>query len=215
MQIFYHKTTLQDTVMVIFSQVETTHIVQKDDCVQLFHHQQVVGYNFLNASKHFKASLANKDVSLETLQANCYASNCLQTGNTELIDELNEMLTKYQFKTIEATQKSDLIVGEVLECQKHPDSQKLNICTVDIETALLQIVCGAINVRAGIKVVVATNHAILYNGVEIKLGKILGIDSQGMLCSAKELGIFNHSQTQGILELPLETFKKGQEFKVF
>ncbi len=88
-----------------------------------------------------------------------------------------------------------VVVAQVLEVAKHPDADRLNVCKVDAGTgAVLQIVCGAANVRPGIKIPCATVGAELPSGADggvfkIKLGKLRGVESQGMLCSARELGI--------------------------
>ncbi|MBQ4279762.1 MAG: phenylalanine--tRNA ligase subunit beta [Rikenellaceae bacterium] len=88
-----------------------------------------------------------------------------------------------------------VVVGEVLTCDKHPDADKLHLTTVDIGTGEpLQIVCGAPNVAAGQKVLVATVGTTLYptgeeNGFKIKKSKIRGVESLGMLCAEDELGI--------------------------
>ena len=83
-----------------------------------------------------------------------------------------------------------VVVGEVLETKKHPNADKLNLCTVDVgEDAPRQIVCGAPNVRAGLKVAVATEGAVLPGDFKIKKSKIRGETSLGMICSVKELDL--------------------------
>ena len=103
---------------------------------------------------------------------------------------------------------TNLIVGKVLECVNHKDSDHLHVCKVDIGSEVLNIVCGAPNVREGIKVIVALPGAILPGG-EIKKGVIRGVESNGMLCSIKELGLDNKflepKDIEGIHELPLDT----------
>ena len=89
-------------------------------------------------------------------------------------------------KLINAT---NLIIGEVLECTEHPDSDHLHVCKVDIGKEILNIVCGAPNVRKGLKVVVSQVGAELPGHKVIKKGTIRGIDSEGMLCSMEELGL--------------------------
>ena len=102
---------------------------------------------------------------------------------------------------------TNLIVGKVLECVNHKDSDHLHVCKVDIGSEVLNIVCGAPNVREGIKVIVALPGAILPGG-EIKKGVIRGVESNGMLCSIKELGLDNKflepKDIEGIHELPLD-----------
>ena len=83
-----------------------------------------------------------------------------------------------------------VVVAHVLEVNKHPDADRLNVCSVDIGRGeLKQIVCGAPNVAAGLKVPCALPGASLPGGFKIKVAKVRGIESLGMLCSAKELGI--------------------------
>ena len=82
-----------------------------------------------------------------------------------------------------------LTIGKVLECVDHPDSDHLHACKVDVGNEVLSIVCGAPNVRKDIKVIVALAGAKLPGGIEIKCGKIRGVESNGMICSLAELGI--------------------------
>ena len=101
-----------------------------------------------------------------------------------------------------------VVVGEVLTCTDHPDSDHLHVTTVDVGAGEpLQIVCGAANCRAGLKVLCATVGAVLYpNGgdeeFKIKRSKIRGVESLGMLCAEDELGI--GPSHEGIVELPAD-----------
>ncbi|QOY55595.1 phenylalanine--tRNA ligase subunit beta [Candidatus Sulfurimonas marisnigri] len=92
-----------------------------------------------------------------------------------------------------------IIFGKVLECEKHPDADKLNVCQVDIGSSIRQIVCGASNIRAGLDVIVATIGAVMPNGTVIKPVKLRGIESEGMICSASEIGL--EDCQDGIVEL--------------
>lgn len=116
-------------------------------------------------------------------------------------DELSEILTDTGLE-VEGVEKMEaikgglagVVVGEVLECEKHPDADKLKVTKVDIGTGeLLQIVCGAPNVAKGQKVIVATVGTTLYPSPEeafkIKVSKIRGVESFGMLCAEDELGL--------------------------
>ena len=103
------------------------------------------------------------------------------------------------------TNKIDhLTIGEVLECVDHPDSDHLHVCQVNIGDKTTQIVCGAPNVRAGLKVVVALPGAVLPGDFEIKASKIRGVESNGMICALYELGLEEKTEeayNRGIEEL--------------
>lgn len=100
---------------------------------------------------------------------------------------------------------SKLVIGEVVSCKEHPDSDHLHVCKVNIGEEILNIVCGAPNVREGLKVIVALDGAHLPGDIKIKKGNIRGEESNGMLCSLQELGIENKFLTDrdknGIHEL--------------
>lgn len=100
-----------------------------------------------------------------------------------------------------------LVVGQVLTCEPHPDSDHLHLTTVDTGGGQpLNIVCGAPNVAAGQKVIVATIGTVLYNGEEsftIKKSKIRGAESFGMICAEDEIGV--GASHDGIMVLPAET----------
>ncbi|MBQ9019359.1 MAG: phenylalanine--tRNA ligase subunit beta [Bacilli bacterium] len=103
------------------------------------------------------------------------------------------------------TKKIDnLVIGEVIECVDHPDSDHLHVCKVNIGEDVLQIVCGAHNVREGIKVIVAKVGAVLPGNFEIKQSKIRGVESSGMICALFELGLEEKTEenyNKGIEEL--------------
>jgi phenylalanyl-tRNA synthetase beta chain len=126
--------------------------------------------------------------------------------------ELSHLLTMsgLEVEEVEAVAPpfSNVVVAEVIEVAKHPNADRLNVCQVDVGTGtLLNIVCGAPNVRAGMKAICAMAGAVLPPGAdgkpfEIKVGKLRGVESQGMMCSAKELKISEESS--GLMELPAD-----------
>lgn len=93
-----------------------------------------------------------------------------------------------------------VIVARIAACEPHPDADRLRVCRVDTGNAEVQIVCGAPNARAGLVAPLAMIGATLPNGITIKAAKLRGIESRGMLCSAKELGI--DADASGLMELP-------------
>lgn len=108
---------------------------------------------------------------------------------------------------------SGVVVGEILEAEQHPDADKLRVCKVSVGPASdeeLQIICGAPNARAGIKVAVAMIGAVLPGDFKIKKAKLRGVESQGMLCSSTELEIGEDGD--GILELDSQA-PLGQDLK--
>lgn len=135
-------------------------------------------------------------------------------------DELSHMLTMsgLEVEEVEAVAPpfSNVVVGEVLEVAKHPNADRLNVCQVDVKTGtILNIVCGAPNVRVGMKVPCAMAGAVLPPGAdgkpfEIKVGQLRGVESQGMLCSARELKL--SEDHGGLLELP-DDAPVGQNFR--
>ena len=95
---------------------------------------------------------------------------------------------------------SGVVVGEVLSIQQHPDADRLRICQVDVgQEESLQIVCGASNVRVGLKIPAALCGAVLPGDFNIKKSKLRGVESLGMLCSEKELGLA--ADANGLMEL--------------
>ena len=137
-----------------------------------------------------------------------FVSDYIDLDNSLTIKQIAEDMTRVGNeydncgKLIEA---SNLVIGEIIECVNHPDSDHLHVCKVNIGNEVLQIVCGAPNARVGIKVIVALVGAVLPE-ITIKKGVIRGVESNGMMCSMKELGLDNKFLTpediNGIKELP-------------
>lgn len=120
-------------------------------------------------------------------------------------EELVEQLTMagLEVNSVEpaGAASSGVVIGEVLTIEKHPDADKLKVCAVNVGQAEpLQIVCGASNVRPGLKVPAALIGAVLPGDFKIKQSKLRGVESSGMLCSEKELGIA--ADASGLMELP-------------
>lgn len=137
-------------------------------------------------------------------------------------EDLNELAVKVTKAgvNVEKVVKSrieNLVIGEVKECIDHPDSDHLHICQVDIGEKVTQIVCGAPNVRKGLKVLVALPGCILPGDFEIKVGKIRGQESNGMICALYELGIekkTDEAYARGIEELTTD-LKPGTDANIY
>ena len=132
----------------------------------------------MKLSTNFVKDYVDIDVDVKTL-----AEDMTSVGNE--YDEAG--------KLINAT---NLVIGEVKECEMHPDSDHLHICKVDVGNEILNIVCGAPNVKKGQKVIVALAGAELPNGIKIKKGMIRGQESNGMICSLSEIGIESKFQSE-------------------
>lgn len=150
----------------------------------------------MKLSKNFVKDYIDIDVDIKTL-----AEDMTRVGNEYDSAE----------KLINAT---NLVVGEVLECVEHPDSDHLHVCKVNVGTEVLQIVCGAPNVRKGLKVIVALDGAVLPGDFKIKKSMKRGVESCGMLCSLAELGLdakfLTETDKEGIHELP-ENAEVGED----
>lgn len=122
-------------------------------------------------------------------------------------EDLHELAVKVtkagvNVEKVESKRINNLVIGKVVECIDHPDSDHLHVCQVDVGDVTTQIVCGASNVREGIKVIVALPGAVLPGDFEIKAGKIRGQESNGMICALFELGVEEKTE---------ETYAKGIE----
>jgi phenylalanyl-tRNA synthetase beta chain len=129
------------------------------------------------------------------------------------LDQISESLTSLGLEVESITDHSKaldpFIIAEILEAEQHPNADRLRVCKVNNGKEILNIVCGASNARAGIKVVLAEVGTILPDGMIIKQAKIRSVDSSGMLCSSEELGL--GKLEDGIVELPKEA-KIGEKF---
>ncbi len=108
-----------------------------------------------------------------------------------------------------------VVVGRVLSCEKHPDADKLNICQVDLGFEKTQIVCGAKNVAAGQRVCVATIGADLGNGFVIKKAKLRGVESNGMICGADEIGLPKMNEGILVLDESIGALELGRELRSY
>lgn len=158
---------------------------------------EVKAFNLFNASKYVELDVA---------------------GNVEVTPELVEKI-EAALKANGAEISLDVdfspkfVVGYVETKEKHPNADKLSVCKVNIGDETLQIVCGAPNVDAGQKVVVAKVGAVMPSGLLIKEGNLRGEDSFGMLCSARELAIPGAPEVKGILVLD-DSAEVGSPFEV-
>ncbi|MCH9671058.1 MAG: phenylalanine--tRNA ligase subunit beta [Gammaproteobacteria bacterium] len=122
-------------------------------------------------------------------------------GTDELVRQLTSAGLEVDSVEPAAGAVQQVVIAQVVECGRHPDADKLSLCTVTVGGEdTYQIVCGAPNVRAGLRSPLAQVGAKLPDGTKIRRSKIRGVESQGMLCSPRELGLGEGHD--GILELP-------------
>jgi tRNA-binding protein len=158
---------------------------------------KTVGYNFFESSDYLEIN-ENGPLTLSMQQVSCLNDRLLEQG---FIDQL------------EADEAPKFVVGYVKECSSHPNSDHLSITQIEIDNQqVIQVVCGAANIAAGQKVVVAKVGAMMPDGTAIWDGELRGEPSHGMVCSAKELGIKEEQGKKGILVLS-DSSVVGTEFK--
>ena len=146
---------------------------------------EIIGFNVFNASAYVKVE-ANGQVEL----------------TEEIVKQLQTALTKNGVEfTLDVDLSPKFVIGHVLSKEKHPNADKLSVCTVDVGSEQLQIVCGAANIDANQKVVVAKVGAVMPSGMIIRDAELRGVPSSGMICSASELGMPNAEKNVGILVL--------------
>jgi len=189
MNVFYNREGIGDTLLIQLKDIsnENKTYERKGDVVRIFDEKtnETAGFNIFNVSTYHS-----------------FEGNGTVNLTEELLVKINEIIEKNGFdKKIEADLSPKFVVGHVLKKDKHPNADKLSICQVDVGTETLQIVCGAPNVEAGQKVVVAKVGAVMPSGMIIKDAELRGIASSGMICSAKELDLPNAPQEKGILVL--------------
>lgn len=156
---------------------------------------KVVAFNLFNATNYLKVE-ANGEVEL-TEEIIEKVQQALQENNVDL--------------KIVADLSPKFVIGHVINKEKHPDADRLNVCKVDVGIETLQIVCGASNVDVNQKVVIAKVGAVMPSGLVIKDAELRGVASSGMICSASELALPDAGENVGILVLD-ENSVVGQPF---
>ncbi|NOZ90038.1 MAG: phenylalanine--tRNA ligase subunit beta [Epsilonproteobacteria bacterium] len=137
-----------------------------------------------------------------------------EVSNEKLYETFNDIgLEVDSIKTYSIPSK--VVVGKIVSCQKHPDADKLSLCQIDVGSETLQIVCGASNVVDAEFVAVATIGAKLGDNFEIKPTKLRGVESNGMVCSASELGLPNIGDGIMILDDSIGELVVGKELNEY
>lgn len=185
----YNHAALGDVLITFVAEDTDAQVSEKrGDLVQIKDAKgQLLGYNFFNVSSTL-GQLADGQVFLDQQQ----------------VAKLNELIQAAGFtEELTADDAPKFVIGVVSEFEAHPDSDHLHVTQVDLGNGRSeQIVCGAPNAALGQHVVAALPGAMMPDGKMIWPGALRGVDSYGMLCSARELALPNAPQERGILVLP-------------
>ncbi|KRL99826.1 YtpR family tRNA-binding protein [Liquorilactobacillus satsumensis] len=196
----YNPAQLGDVLVVLLHQDTPKQVVKRaGDIVEISSEEDgtVLGYNFFNVSEYL-GKMGTGQIFLTAAQ----------------LENLQQQLEQVGFTTkLELDRTPKFVVGYVEELKEHPDSDHLHITKTRISaTEVLQIVCGAPNIAAGQLVVVAKVGAMMPNGEIIWPGKLRGVESDGMICSARELELPHAPQKRGILVLSATKYQVGASF---
>ncbi|MFD1207175.1 YtpR family tRNA-binding protein [Sporosarcina contaminans] len=189
MNLFYNQNGVGNVLMAQLTTDRPHEVVaesSKDVTILKDGEGEIVGFNLFNASSYLDLQEAGQVKLTE-----------------EIVEKISTALKKNDVNIeldVDLTPK--FVTGYVLEKEKHPNADKLSVCKVDVGSETLQIVCGAPNIEAGQKVVVAKVGAVMPSGMIIRDAELRGVPSSGMICSAKELDLPDAPQEKGILVLP-------------
>ena len=201
MKVAYNKAHVGDVLLVQLAteSIVKTEVERAGDVAILKEEStgEIKAFNLFNASKYLDLDVAgNVEVTPELVQK---IETALTTNGAEI--------------SLDVDFSPKFVVGYVEAKEKHPNADKLSVCKVNVGDETLQIVCGAPNVEAGQKVVVAKVGAVMPSGLLIKEGNLRGEDSFGMLCSARELAIPGAPEVKGILVLE-DSAEVGSPFEI-
>ncbi|HDI6718650.1 TPA: DUF4479 domain-containing protein [Staphylococcus aureus] len=210
MNLFYNPKYVGDVAFLQIEPVEgELNYNKKGNVVEITNEGNVVGYNIFEITNEgnvvgYNIFEISKDITIEEI------------GHIKLTDELVNVFQKriseagFDYK-LNADLSPKFVVGYVETKDKHPDADKLSVLNVNVGNDTLQIVCGAPNVEAGQKVVVAKVGAVMPSGMVIKDAELRGVASSGMICSMKELNLPNAPEEKGIMVLN-DSYEIGQAF---
>ncbi len=196
MKLTYNKAHVGDVLFVSLESSKSPSYTHHDGVTVIREDDKIVGLNIFNASEKFE--LGNDGVNIIPHEAH--------------VEKINEILKAAGEPEIEADLGPKFVVGHVKEKSQHPDADKLSVCKVDVGDETLNIVCGAPNVDADQKVVVAKVGAWMPDGLHIRPSKLRGVESNGMICSKTELNLEDDG-VDGIYVLG-DDYEAGQSFEV-
>lgn len=189
MDVFYNMHGIGDVLIIPIKQGNREEIAYETlgDVVRIYDQSngEVLGYNIFQASNHVPVASAGK-----------------VKVDENLWNKIKAILTNSGVKdNLDYDLSPKFVVGYVKTKTQHENADKLSVCQVNVGDKDLQIVCGAPNVEEGQHVVVAKVGAIMPGGMEIKPTNLRGVDSEGMICSKRELGLPDSTNKKGIYVL--------------
>ena len=192
---FYNRKLIGDVLLIVIdNEAQATHIETKDDICVIYNNDKVIGINVFNISEVVKFKNEGRIV----------------LPSDTVIDIINARLEAFNIEKLDYVTETGFKVGKILSVEEHPESTHLHCLKVDVKEQVLDIVCGAVNVKEDMLVVVATIGTTMMDGTVIKPGKLLGEVSNGMCCSPRELGIKIEYPPHHLLEL--EDVEIGSDF---
>jgi tRNA-binding protein len=195
MKLTYNYQHVGDVLLVTLKKAENPEYEFHEGLTVIRDGDESIGLNIFEASKHIELP---DEVNIE--------------ADEKILASINALLESRGVAKIDPDLSPKFVVGKVTEKSKHPDADKLNVCKVDVGEEELQIVCGAPNVDSGQHVVVAKVGVIMPDGLYIKPSTLRGVDSQGMICSRKELNLEDDG-VKGIYVLD-DSYEVAQPFEV-
>lgn len=192
---FYNRKLIGDVLLIVIdNEAQATHIETRDDICVIYNNDKVIGINVFNISEVVKFKNEGRIV----------------LPSDTVIDIINARLEAFNIEKLDYVTETGFKVGKILSVEEHPESTHLHCLKVDVKDQVLDIVCGAVNVKEDMLVVVATIGTTMMDGTVIKPGKLLGEISNGMCCSPRELGIKIEYPPHHLLEL--EDVEIGSDF---
>ncbi len=195
--LFYNFKTIGDVLLIVFKPLETPdEVIKKENVVVLKKCGQVIGINIFDISKIMKIK----------------ANGFIPRIDDKVLEVINHILENHDIEPLEKLDNSGFKVAKIVDIEEHPESDHLHICKVDVgHSDYLEIVCGAFNARKDLICVCALPYTFMPSGRQIIPGKLLGVDSYGMLCSGRELALEGYENKRGLLELD-EKYVVGSDF---
>lgn len=195
--IYYNNKTIGDVlIIVIIESMTPNKIIKSNNVIMLYKDDTLIGINIFNISKTIKI----------------HANGFIPYLDKEVHQVINYILKNEGLDEIPFKEESGFKVAKIIDIEEHPDSEHLHVCKVDVgEGKILQIVCGSYNAKKDLKIVCALPFTFMPSGKQIIPNKLLGIESTGMLCSGKELGLSGYENKKGLYILD-DSYTIGEDF---